>query len=263
MHSTHERLTSPARSSFATRAVSVRLLAVGAALAAAAGQALFAQLPTTRMPNTPSRLLPLRVRIDGLPTDAGLVRISVQVEATSEQITRSLPAGAVSRVLVPAGLVTVTGDTILVKRDSLGPTYYAPVLTGQAVVPDSGVAVVRYAPLTGVVEVRTEGGPPGLRALLSLYHQCEGDRSSCDTYVGSSAIPGLIGEAQVGLTGSNVRVGTARLGVWRAAIHMDFLPVDADGASVWCPSPASTSISVLAGQVASTTIRFVKRKSCK
>lgn len=256
----HNRGRSHSRASkvLALLALSVRAIPLILLPGAMQGQA-----SATRTVPAASRLQPIRVRVDGLPVDAGLVRVSVQVEATSEQIVKSVPAGYVSRILVPAGLVTVSGDTILVKRDSLGPTFYAPVATGQTVVPDTGIAVVRYAPLTGVVEVRTEGGPPGLRALLMLYHQCEGERASCETFVGASSIPGASGgNVEVGLAGSEVRVATARLGVWRAFVQMGYLPVDADGASVWCPSPTSTSASVRAGQVSSMTIRFVKRKAC-
>ena len=202
----------------------------------------------------------MRVRIDGLPRSAPLVRVLVQIEATGEQIPRSLPAGVVRSILVPSGLVTVSGDTVVVQRDSAGPAIYVPVETGQLTMPDSGIAVVVYAPITGTIEVRTEGGPPGVSAYLTVQHSCITNGNNCPGGAGN-VYTGNTYET-VGVAGSLVRIAPARSGVWQVATDPRNAPKDADNASVWCPSPASMSQTVQPGKVSTVTIRFVKRRAC-
>jgi len=219
-----------------------------------------AQVPTRTAPAA-GKLLPMRVRVIGLPTDAPLVRLTVLVEATGEQIPRSMPAGVLRSLLVPAGLITLSGDTVLVQRDSSGPQIFVPVETGQLTMPDSGVAVVRYAPITGTAEVRFEGGPPGLSAGAMLFHRCtesqgcpEG-RSLGMTYTGAGS-----GDV-VGIASSVLRVAPALPGIWGVKTWSP--PTDADGASLWCASPTATNFTVEPGRHAIITVRFVKRRACQ
>lgn len=221
---------------------------------------LCAQSSASRGVANQSRLSPMRVRIDGLPPSAPLVRVLIQIEATGEQTPRSLPAGVVRSILVPAGLVTITGDTIVAQRDSTGPTIYVPVETGQLTLPDSGIAILKYAPITGSVEIRVEGGPPGLSATVTTQHSCV-QISRCTEQRGSTtANPG--GDV-LGIAGSVVRVAPAVAGVWLVWTRPESMPLDAaDGSSQWCPSPTSTNFTVVPGRVSTVMIRFVKRRSC-
>jgi len=206
--------------------------------------------------------MPMRVRVIGLPPDAPLVRLTVLVEATGEQIPRSMPAGVLRSMLVPAGLITVSGDTVLVQRDSSGPQIFVPVETGQLTMPDSGVAVVRYAAITGTAEVRFEGGPPGLSAGAMLYHRCF-ESGGCPegrglglTYTGASGNGDV-----VGIAGSVLRAAPALPGIWGVKTWSP--PTDADGASKWCASPSTTNFTVEPGRATVITVRFVKRRACE
>jgi len=216
-----------------------------------------AQAPTRTTPGT-GKLLPMRVRVIGLPTDAPLVRLTILVESTGEQIPRSMPAGVVRSLLVPAGLITLSGDTVLVQRDSSGPQVFVPVETGQLTMPDSGVAVVRYAAITGTAEVRFEGGPPGLSATASLYHSCVSDNNNCPH--GRAITMGGYVE-RVGIASSLLRAAPALPGIW--SIKIDGVPTDTDGASKWCASPSMTNFTVEPGRTATITVRFVKRRACE
>lgn len=229
------------------------LLVIG--LATVVSSEAVAQAPSRPTPPA-GKLVPMRVRIVGLPANTPLVRVTAMVEATGEQIPRSIAAGVVRSILAPAGLVTVSGDTVLIQRDSSGPAIYVAIETGQLTLPDTSVATVRYAPITGTAEVRTEGGPPGLISALSLNHTCAG-RGGCLNGVGETSATGT---GVAGIANTILRVAPALAGVW--AVETGDYPTDTDGASKWCPSPAKTTFTVEPGRVTSVTIRYVKRKAC-